>query len=131
MYGAVGAAECENCPAGRYCPDFGMTEGVECEAGSYCPDEDATGAPQIRPTPCPAGTHDSPAGASLESQCVACLAGQFCDTPGQIQTSGNCDSGFICVSGDDRPGPFATSYVSGSQSGRCNEGNSCGAGDTE
>ena len=65
--GAVGAAECENCPAGRYCPDFGMTEGVECEAGSYCPGEDATGAPQIRPTPCPAGTHDSPAGASLES----------------------------------------------------------------
>ena len=124
------------CPASFYCPAFGMIIGTACEAGSYCPGSDdvypgSATFIQIRPTPCPAGTYGSPASASASSDCITCAIGKYCDTPGQLITGGTCDSGFVCGTGNDRPGPYATTFdgVSGN-SGKCSAAHYCSAGST-
>lgn len=149
---------CDPCPAGFYCPEFGLTVGTSCEKGYYCPgtsggnsgktDMGASGSYptptfiQIRPTPCPAGKRGcslddgSCQGWSSDTQCIACDIGKFCDTPGQISDSGSCDSGFVCGSGIDRPGPYATvtsiDSVTGLwYSGKCISGSKCTAGANE
>ena len=63
---------------------------------------------QIQPSPCLVGTMNSPTDAKLSTQCIDCTAGYFCDTPGQIAASGQCDDGFICGTGNDRAGPYVT-----------------------
>ena len=85
---------------------------------------------QIRPTPCPAGTYAAPAGSDEESDCLACPAQQYCETPGLIEPTDNCAPGFVCVEGNnDRPGPYATTYSSSPlTSGKCTEGSYCTEG---
>ena len=131
-----------------------MTVGYDCEKGYYCEGTDGTTdmtetvadmasrRVQIRPTPCPIGTHgdeDDTSGTrwSSSNDCIACEAGSFCDTPGQIANSGSCDSGFICGEGQSRPGPYATVYDKDGlgnvnvASGKCSSGNKCSAGALE
>jgi hypothetical protein len=47
-----------------------------CTAGSYCPGSN------IYPVPCPPGTYNSPINSDSESDCLACPAEKYCDTPG-------------------------------------------------
>lgn len=104
-------ATCRACTSSNYCPDFQMTTVTECLAGSYCPgDTDNDGVGDIYPTPCPVGTFNSPAGSSSDSQCTQCTATKYCDTVGQTDVTDRCADGFICVGGDSRPGPYATTY---------------------
>ena len=36
---AASVNDCTPCPAGRYCPDYNMTDnGYDCPNGSYCPE---------------------------------------------------------------------------------------------
>jgi len=64
---AVRQATCTYCPAGKRCPEFGMTTPLDCDAGSYCPVEltstsstHALNEPlSIDGVPCPAGTYIS------------------------------------------------------------------------
>jgi len=105
-----------------------MTVGTDCDKGSYCEGSNANypGAAtkvQIRPTPCPAGTYGAPLGSSSVTACKACDAGKYCDIPGQIETGGLCEAGFICLTGNDRPGPYVKDYnLATSTSGVCNVG---------
>ena len=136
------SGSCDPCPITTYCPSFGMTEGIECDAGFYCPGTtstyfyDGTTAPpttffiQIRSTPCPAGTMNSPAGSGAISECLDCTAGFYCDTPGSIQYTNVCAAGFVCGAGNDREGPYVTSYSTSGDSGKCTAGNYCTAGVT-
>lgn len=111
-----------------------MTAGIECDAGSYCPGTNdvypgSATTIQIRPTPCPAGTYGSAAGSDDSGDCTACDAGSYCDTPGQLVVGGTCEAGFVCVEGNDRPGPYASVYDQGtSTSGKCTVGHYCEGG---
>ena len=119
-----------------YCPDFKMTVGTDCTKGHFCAgtNGDYPGSAtliQIKPTPCPAGTYGAPAKANGTNQCLACTDGNYCDTPGQLVTGGPCESGFICLKGNDRPGPYVTAYKKNPEtSGKCDPGNFCEAGVT-
>lgn len=104
-----------------------MIIGLECEAGSYCP---GTTDHLISPTPCPAGTFGAPSGSDEDTDCLLCTQGDYCDTPGQIQTSGNCAAGFICEEENNaRPGPYVTTHDAILKtSGKCNVGYYCTIG---
>ena len=81
-----------------------MTVPIECEIGYYCEGSDIYG------TPCPPGTYGDTAGYDDVSDCSACDAEQYCDTVGQPSPADFCHAGFICLEGNDRPGPYATLY---------------------
>ena len=121
---------CQGCPAGTYCNQFSMTEGVECETGHYCPGTDSTHPGeatfvQLRQTPCPAGTYGAPAGSKSDEACILCENGKYCDLVGSQSPRGDCASGFICLRGNARPGPYATLYIENEQSGKCPIGTYC------
>jgi hypothetical protein len=112
---------CLPCPASEYCEGFASTAGTQCTKGYYCPQG------SISPTPCPAGRYGSPDGASVLTECVLCDATYYCDAPGQFALGNRCAAGFICDTGNDRPGPYATTS-SGTSSGKCPAGVACTTG---
>ena len=110
--------ECSECPAGMYCEDYGLTspsglcsEGyyclsgshnatrTECPQGSYCPEG------SLYPTPCPVGTYSPSYGLSNTSQCLSCLPGYYCSTPGLETPQGLCLAGYYCNGGNTVPNP--------------------------
>jgi hypothetical protein len=77
------AAACSPCPAGFYCRACAVDEdcgaGVHfeqkaCLKGHYCPE----GTRRSTEFPCPAGTYQPVAGASLASACLVCPVGSYC-----------------------------------------------------
>ena len=44
---------------------------------------------------CPLGTYSNLTGLMMESECLPCPGGQYCDTPGITEPSGNCSAGKI------------------------------------
>ncbi|RUS80256.1 hypothetical protein EGW08_011985, partial [Elysia chlorotica] len=102
-----GQWECDPCPAGAYClpvqPDNSSLATQDCPAGYYCPQ--GTGADWSF---CPSGTFSNQTGLSDISQCTPCSAGKFCQGQHLTQVSGDCDTGFYCTSGVDRPRPGAS-----------------------
>jgi len=126
-----------------------MTAHIPCDAGMYCPvypSGDAKVGQQvgIDGVPCPAGTYisttlstnvantlDQGLSKSLVTQCMDCPATMFCEKVGQLDPTDVCAKGFVCIAGkNDRPGPYATTYVSTISSGKCPTGFKCESGDT-
>ena len=92
-----------------------MIAGITCIKGHYCEgtNDKFPGSAtkiQIKSTPCPAGTYGAPANSQSSAACLPCDEGKYCDTPGQLVTGGDCAAGFICLTGNDRPGPYVTDY---------------------
>jgi hypothetical protein len=120
---------CITCPAGYYCPDFAMQVSTTypCTAGYFCL------AGSIYPTPCPAGTFGSPASSVDSTACQACTATKYCDTVGQIDVADFCADGFVCTGGDDRSGPYITTYdfTTKTPSGQCPIGYKCPSGSAD
>lgn len=101
-----------------------MSVPIDCEIGYYCE------GGNIFPTPCPTGTYGTGASYSSSSECTSCDATYYCDLVGQISTADICAPGFICTGGADRPGPYVTTYDSGtSTEGLCPIGQYCLGGD--
>ena len=73
--GAVGAAECDPCPAGFYCASSTSNAShYPCPQGSYCPSGTRYGT-EFR---CPAGTMSTVPGLVSEDECAPCPAGFYC-----------------------------------------------------
>ena len=131
-------SSCKPCPAGFYCPYFAMETPsedfdagfeLECTEGYYCPQG------SIYPTPCPAGTFNSPAGSDDDGDCDPCTATYYCDIVGQIAEADICADGYICTGGDARPASFndivTMSGSTATSSGQCPIGYSCTAGEAD
>ena len=89
------AAECENCPAGYYCPSINMTSYDQyiCNLGHYCPEGTSN------PLQCPPGTYSAGLGNTKLADCLACPPGAYCAEPGLDAISGYCEAGYYCSSG--------------------------------
>nr|XP_020649902.1 multiple epidermal growth factor-like domains protein 11 [Pogona vitticeps] len=70
-----------------------------CPAGHYCPRGTAV------PQPCPVGTSAAGTKLSSEAECVLCLPGHHCNTPGLAAPTGPCEEGFYCTLGSVVPNP--------------------------
>ena len=73
---------------------------LPCPTGFYClngTDDDGI--------PCPLGTYNPNYGIDSDSDCLACPAGQFCNDTGLSSPAGDCDAGYLCVSGAAHSGP--------------------------
>ena len=121
----VGRADCKGCPAGAYCsPDDtclkeNYTEPRACPPGHYCL------ANTSWPTqfPCPNGTFSNWTGLRAEAQCLACLAGMYCDRPGLAQPTGPCSGGYYCTRASNTASP-----VDGVMGGMCPMAHYCPVG---
>ena len=84
----AGSDECQECPAGYYCPELGTTTPKPCEIG-YCPKR------SINPTLCPDGRYSDDKLTLMESEedCVFCPEGEYC-AAGVI--AGQCEAGYFC-----------------------------------
>ncbi len=116
FYCPAGSATHTACPHGYYCADYGLaaatgtcspgyyctlgakvpnpTDGVTgniCGTGKYCPDGD-----QI--VVCAAGTYNELMGSQSATDCIACAAGEKCDTAGLAYPTTNCAAGKYCAS---------------------------------
>jgi len=112
---------CQPCIAGTYCEGWAATVGTTCTKGYYCE------AGSISPTPCPPGSYGSPDGALAVGECLPCDATYYCEAPGQFALGTKCASGFICDTGSDRSGPYATTST-GTTNGKCPAGVACSTG---
>ena len=88
----TGAAVCDPCVAGSYCP--GPSAPVACPAGAYCP----AGTGILQPA-CPVGTYSSALSLQSVSGCTACTAGYFCSSTGAAAVTGPCLPGYFCPAG--------------------------------
>ncbi|EDV25654.1 uncharacterized protein TRIADDRAFT_55968 [Trichoplax adhaerens] len=115
-YYCAGTANTEpdgKCYAGYYCamnatspsPTEGLTGDI-CPQGSYCP------LGSSWPTPCPSGTYGASLGLTQVTQCTDCPPGMACQTPGLIQPSSSCQSGYYCILKAILPNPLGESYGS-------------------
>ena len=104
--GAATLTDCQNCPAGYFCNDTGISDytGYECPVGFFCP---AGGEPEL----CPAGTLRNTTGAASAADCPDCRPGYYCPND-TINTEGiPCRPTYECPSGasievDCRPGHY-------------------------
>ena len=72
-------------------PEDGTT-GNLCPKGHYCPEGVAAGLA------CPVGTYLAVTGATAETDCTPCRAGDYCGVPGLAAPSGPCATGYYCPS---------------------------------
>jgi hypothetical protein len=87
-------ADCRNCIAGNYCPEFpGGTE-YTCPKGHYCE------AKVIQPTACSVGKYVNATGSDSILDCTACPAGALCNEEGVGDyLDFLCPVGFYCLVG--------------------------------
>ena len=57
--------------------------------GHFCPN----GTRHSSEHPCPKGTFNNMTGLEQEAECLPCLPGQFCGTPGLSKPTGECQAG--------------------------------------
>lgn len=117
-------ASCLPCPARYYCDATNLSAGgyvvpQQCPAGSYCP----PGTAQATQFLCPAGTFAPDPGLADATECLGCLAGSYCSTPGLSAPTGPCQAGFFCSNGSSVANPVNQTY--GDQ---CPAGYYCPAG---
>ena len=107
----TGESECEICPFGYFCLPVSVENTTlafaSCPAGYYCPS--GTG---LDWQPCPMGTYSNSTGLSNVSECTDCDGGMFCPELAATTPFGLCYEGHFCISGVDRPDPFALEYDS-------------------
>ncbi|KAM4652057.1 LOW QUALITY PROTEIN: uncharacterized protein O3C94_014393 [Discoglossus pictus] len=115
--GLVSIEGCVPCPGGWFCATPGLSSpsghclpGFYCvlkaqipnpegdETGSWCPSGYYCPAESSSPFPCPMGTYQPYQGMSSHNSCLPCPVGKFCKGEGLPEVSGNCLSGFYCVS---------------------------------
>jgi len=64
-----------------------------CPEGSFCPE----GA--LAPVPCFPGSYSNKSGLQSASQCLSCLAGFMCSSPGTVFPEDPCIAGYYCPEG--------------------------------
>ena len=96
---ALQASSCPACPAGRYCPEEGLSVSEPCPTGAYCP----TGS--IIFELCPAGTYEDLGEQSSLSDCKPCPEHKYCGSRGLSAPSGDCTAGFYCAGSATVPSP--------------------------
>lgn len=114
--------DCIPCTPGKYCYGVGLSAVTDdCKEGYYCtesaqvaapPDNHATGSYCPRGTYCAAGS----------SSATNCDPGKYCITQGISTTSGDCFSGFYCISNANTPVPLDSSIYGGNY---CTQGKYC------
>ncbi|OMJ93310.1 hypothetical protein SteCoe_3776 [Stentor coeruleus] len=117
--------DCKPCTAGKFCYGVGLLDVTEnCKEGYYCtgsaevatpPDNHATGSY------CPRGTY-CPVGSSVATDCDP---GKYCITQGISTPSGDCFSGYYCVSNANTPVPVDIAIYGGTT---CSQGSYCQTG---
>ena len=119
-YCPAGSMEALNCPAGKYCDAFGLSEGKDCYRGFFCKgsakvpnpeDSGVTGfqCPKGRycepgttePKLCPTGTYNDKEGADSIAYCIKCPPTKTCLTEGLANPGSDCPAGFYCQLGSD------------------------------
>lgn len=127
--GAKDVSDCALCPSGQLCPSPGTVTFSPCPVGNYCPPGSSS------PIPCPVGTYRDAEGARTSKECISCPPGKYCNTPGSISYTGNCNAGYYCVGGSDTPAPAPpgdpTSAVPLPIGGRCPAGGFCPIGSSQ
>ncbi|XP_060107674.1 multiple epidermal growth factor-like domains protein 6 [Heteronotia binoei] len=93
-----GQERCHQCPEGKYCIPGHMPQ--LCPKGFYCPE--GTG---LTWQPCPPGTYSPNQGVSHRTDCRTCDGGKFCLYPNASDVTGQCQEGYYCSQGADRPDP--------------------------
>lgn len=120
---ADNADSCDDCPAGKYCPNTGTGATgnlpISCPTGHYCL------ATSIAPIPCPLGTYNSAVEADGLDDCIACDAGKYCAEPGLSAVSGDCTAGFKCISGSIYREPVDITDPLNEDYGPCDPGYYC------
>ena len=89
----TGAESCYRCPEGYYCPP-GSIEPTPCPEGYFCPP-----GTDLDWQACPIGTYGARKGLSSLEECTICPGGFYCATPGSLNVTGPCESGYYCTSG--------------------------------
>jgi len=97
---AVAQPSCFTCPEGFFCPP-GSINGILCPVGHYCPE----GTALQDENRCPQGTYNNYTGATAESDCLQCLPGYYCASPGLCEPSGMCEGGYYCSQASVTPRP--------------------------
>ena len=72
-----------------------------CPPGHYCPE----GTGISTSFPCPAGSYFASTRNEAASNCTACTAGSYCETPGLDAVTGPCAAGHYCTGGALAPTP--------------------------
>ncbi|CAM9824345.1 unnamed protein product [Bubo scandiacus] len=126
-YGVSQAERCQQCPAGMFCGEWGLSSpsgpcwpGFFCTAGASVPNPDgatntSTGGPcppghfcpagTSIPQQCPVGTYSDRLYSWQDSSCTVCPAGHYCSSAGLTAPSGPCSVGHYCLPGASSPSP--------------------------
>ncbi|MGH0168698.1 UNVERIFIED_CONTAM: hypothetical protein FKN15_055273 [Acipenser sinensis] len=100
--------QCQLCPAGMYCEDWGLSVPTgSCQAGYFClAGSEGAGGPcpvshycpggSAQPLPCPAGTYNNLTG---QAKCFQCGAGYYCPEKTSTYSDFPCPPGFYCPDG--------------------------------
>ncbi len=96
----IAKSECVICPVGALCELIAQQEFFPCPPGNYCPFEG-----MIDGIPCPMSTYSNCSGNKNLTDCMPCPSGMYCETTGLVAPTGNCNAGFLCVSGSTSISP--------------------------
>ena len=110
------AASCDPCPGGAYCV-LGTYAPAACPPGYACPlvPGDGVGTTSAYAFPCPPGTYSPFFNLTSTAQCLPCVAGSWCGTPGLAAPTGLCDPGYVCFAGSALPSPSLGDNVNGTE----------------
>ena len=122
----IGQSSCNLCPKGFYCPTQTsiIDSSIACPAGYFCP----TGTKNMNDNPCPLGTYNPRLYATSSSDCLACPPGKYCDSPGRISPTGDCDAGYYCTLSSPTKTPINTPAVPVTYGDKCKAGYYCPLG---
>ncbi|XP_033646870.1 uncharacterized protein LOC117306372 isoform X1 [Asterias rubens] len=102
-----GQGSCKVCLEGTYCDPFelGNVTGVisppDCIPGHYCPN----GTEFAQQNKCPIGTYSNKTALAREDQCDDCDFGWYCDNEGLTAPTAQCQAGYYCQRGAQKPDP--------------------------
>ncbi|XP_071958404.1 uncharacterized protein [Antedon mediterranea] len=115
----TGASECLVCPEGYMC--IHGDEPDPCPAGFFCPV--GTG---YDTQPCPEGTFGASTLLSESMDCTRCTGGHYCQSPGMVSFTGQCDAGHYCTEGVNIRAPNGANNTG--TGGICSAGHECPIG---
>eukprot|EP00606_Chrysophyceae_sp_TOSAG23-5_P001356 GSChrysophyteH2.ASY1.ANO1.1387.1 assembled CDS len=121
----MGQDHCDACPAGFYCDGNGG-QPVICPAGSYCP----ISTRYYNEFTCEIGTYSTQTGLDEQDDCVNCLEGHFCPTPGvgAAEADSECSPGYYCKGGSESATPVNDTVAGVLMNDLCGAGKYCPSG---